>query len=103
MPTEEEQMNPEDRSKLQSFASDLEGLKSRNPEESKFKDCREKIEKKLEEVFGKSSDELTRFKRIRFFDFSRSGKSKDSPLSEEERRQYISGLEEAKRLLRHIS
>ena len=96
-------MNPEDRSKLQSFVSDLEGLKSRNPEESKFKDCREKIEKKLEEVFGKSSDELARFRRIRFFDFSRSGKPKESSLSEEERRQYINGLGEAQRLLRHIS
>ena len=45
-------MTPEDRSKIQSFISDLQGLKSRDPQESKFKDCREKIEKKLEEVFG---------------------------------------------------
>jgi hypothetical protein len=96
-------MNPEDRSKLQSFVSDLEGLKSRNPEESKFKDCREKIEKKLEEVYGKSADELSRFRRIRFFDFSRSGKPKDAPLSEDERRQYINGLAEAQQLLRRIS
>ena len=95
-------MNPEDRSKLQSFISDLDGLKSKNPEESKFKDCREKIEKKLEEVFGKSSDELARFKRVRFFNFSRSGKPKDAALSEEERREYMNGLEEAKRLLRHF-
>jgi hypothetical protein len=95
-------MNPEDRSKIQSFINDLEGLKTRSPEESKFKDCREKIEKKLEEVFGKSSDQLTRFKRIRFFNFSRSGKSRDTLLSEDERREYIDGLEEAKRLLRHF-
>ena len=96
-------MNPEDRSKLRSFVSDLEGLKSRSPDASKFKDCREKIEKKLEEVFGKSSEELGRFRRIKFFDFERSGKPKDAPLNEEERRRYIAGLEEAKRLIRYLA
>jgi hypothetical protein len=95
-------MTPEDRSKLQSLISDLEGLKSRDPQESKFKDCREKIEKKLEEVFGKNSDQLSRFKRVKFFDFSRSGRSKDDPLSENERREHINGIDEAKRLLQRL-
>jgi hypothetical protein len=95
-------MKPEDRSKIQSFVSDLEGLKSRDPQESKFKDCKEKIEKKLEEVFGAGSDQLARFKRVHFFDFSRGGKSKDTPLNENERREYIGGIDEAKRLLQRF-
>ncbi len=44
-------MNPEDKSKVQALISDLNGLKSRNPEESKFKDWKDKTEKKLDEVF----------------------------------------------------
>ena len=95
-------MTPEERSKIQSFISDLEGLKSRDPQESKLKDCREKIEKKLEEVFGGNSDQIRRFRRVRFFSFSVSGKPDDAPLSESERRAYISGIDEAKRLLQRF-
>ncbi|MBN2552330.1 MAG: hypothetical protein JXB06_06150 [Spirochaetales bacterium] len=92
-------MKAEDRSKLQSLAGEIESLKSRQPEESKFKDWKEKVEKKLEEVFGKGSEPLMRFQRTRFFNFSRSGKSKEAPLSESERREYLQGLDEAKRNL----
>ena len=92
-------MNPEDKAKIQSFISDLEGLKSRNPEEKKFKDWKEKVEKKLEEVYGKNSDPMSRFQRINFFKFDRGGKSSDIPLNESERREYIRALDEAKRLL----
>ncbi len=98
-------MNPEDKSKVQSLISDLNGLKSRNPEESKFKDWKEKTEKKLEEVFGKSSEPLGRFKSLHFFDFSRRGGAvpKDAPLREDERAQFLKGLEEARRLLSHFT
>ena len=92
-------MKAEDRSKLQSLTGEIEGLKSRQPEESKFKDWKEKVEKKLEEAFGKGSEPLARFRRTRFFNFNRSGKPKDAPLSESERREYIQGLDEAKRNL----
>jgi hypothetical protein len=92
-------MKAEDRSKLQSLVGEIEGLKSRQPEESKFKDWKDKVEKKLEEIFGKGSEPLARFQRSRFFNFSRSGKSKDAPLSEAERREYLNGLDEAKRTL----
>ena len=90
-------MKAEDRSKLQSLTGEIEGLKSRQPEESKFKDWKQKVEKKLEEVFGKGSEPLARFQRTRFFTFNRSGKPKDAPLSETERREYLQGLDEAKR------
>jgi hypothetical protein len=96
---EEAAMNPEDKSKVQSLVSDLNTLKSRNPEESKFKDWKEKTEKKIEEVFGKSSDQYQRFRALRFFDFSRRQVPKDSPLGEGERAQFLKGLEEARRLL----
>ena len=98
-------MNPEDKSKVQSLVSDLNGLKSRNPEESKFKEWKEKTEKKLEEVFGKGSEQLGRFKSLRFFDFSRRGGGvpKDAPLREEERAQFLKGLEDARRLLSHFT
>ncbi|MGA2976895.1 MAG: hypothetical protein ABSF77_16430 [Spirochaetia bacterium] len=93
-------MKPEDKSKIQSLVSDLNALKTRNPEESKFKDWKEKTEKKIEEVFGKSSDQYGRFRALRFFDFSRrSGLPKDAPLREEERTQFLKGLEDARRLL----
>jgi hypothetical protein len=92
-------MNPEDKSKVQSLISDLNGLKSRSPEESKFKDWKDKTEKKLEEVFGKGSDQYGRFRALRFFDFSRRPGPKDAPLREEERAQFLKGLEEARRLL----
>jgi hypothetical protein len=94
-------MKPEDKSKIQSLVSDLNGLKSRNPEESKFKDWKEKTEKKLEEVFGKGSDHYGRFRSLKFFDFSRRGAGlpKDAPLREDERAQFLRGLEEARRLL----
>ncbi|UCF97738.1 MAG: hypothetical protein JSV89_21610 [Spirochaetaceae bacterium] len=90
-------MTAEDRSKLQSMVGEIEGLKSRQPDESKFKDWKEKVEKKLEETFGKGSEQLLRFQRSRFFNFSRAGKPKDAPLSETERREYLQGLDEAKR------
>ncbi len=93
-------MKPEDKSKVQSVLSDLNGLKSRNPEESKFKDWKEKTEKKIEEIYGKGSEQYGRFRGLRFFDFSRrSGQPKDAPLREEERAQFLRGLEEARRLL----
>lgn len=98
-------MNPEDKSKVQALINDLNGLKSRNPEESKFKDWKEKTEKKLEEVFGRSSEPLGRFKALHFFDFSRRGGGvpKDAPLKEEERAQFLKGLEDARRLLSNIT
>ena len=93
-------MKPEDKSKIQSLVSDLSALRSRNPEESKFKDWKEKTERKIEEVFGKSSEQYGRFRGLKFFDFSRrGGVPKDSPLREEERSQFLKGLEEARRLL----
>ena len=93
-------MKPEDRSKIQSLVSDLTALRSRSPEESKFKDWKEKTEKKIEEVFGKSSEQYGRFHGLRFFDFSRrSGVPKESPLREEERAQFLKCLEDARRLL----
>ncbi|HTO21912.1 MAG TPA: hypothetical protein VMF68_07295 [Spirochaetia bacterium] len=98
-------MTPEDKSKVQSLVSDLNGLRSRNPEESKFKDWKEKTEKKLEEVFGRSSEAVSRFKSLRFFDFSRrgGGVARDAPLREEERAQFLKGLEDARRLLSHLA
>lgn len=96
-------MNPEVKSKVESLVSDLNALKSRNPEESKFKDWKEKTEKKLEEVFGKGSEQYQRFRSLRFFDFSRGPGPKDAPLREEERAQFLKGLEEARRLLSHFS
>ncbi|MGO9307835.1 MAG: hypothetical protein ACLQDL_02285 [Spirochaetia bacterium] len=92
-------MSPEDKSKVQSLVSDLNGLKSRSPEESKFKDWKEKTEKKLEEVFGKGSDQCARFRALRFFDFSRRPGPKEAPLREDERAQFLKALEEARRLL----
>ena len=92
-------MKAEDRSKLQSLIGEIEGLKSRQPEQSKFKDWKDKVEKKLEEIFGKGSAPLARFQRTRFFDFRRTGKSVDSPLSESERRDFLRGLDEGKRNL----
>lgn len=92
-------MKPEDRSKIQSFINEIEGLKSRSPEQSRFKDWKDKVEKKLEEVFGKNTDQVNRFKRAKFFNFTRAGKPKDAPLSESERREYVRGLDEAKRLM----
>ena len=92
-------MKPEDRSKLRSHISDIDGLKSREPEEKKFSDWKKDVEKKLEDVFGKSSDQLARFRRVRFFDFGRSGKPTDTPLTESERREYFAALDQAKRVL----
>jgi hypothetical protein len=98
-------MSPEDKSKVQALISDLNGLKSRNPEESKFKDWKEKTEKKLEEVFGRSSEPVGRFKSLRFFDFSRRGGGvpKEAPLKDEERAQFFKGLDDARRLLSNIA
>jgi hypothetical protein len=90
----------EDKSKIQSLISDLNGLRSRDPQESKFKDWKEKAEKNVEEVFGKGSEQAGRFKSLRFFDFSRRvGVPKDAPLREEERSAFNRGLEDARRLL----
>lgn len=93
-------MKPEDKSKVQSLLSDLGGLKTRTPEESKFKDWKDKTERKLEEMFGKSSEQYGRFRSLKFFDFARrGGYPKDAPLREEERAQFLRGLDEARRLL----
>ncbi|MCX7041027.1 MAG: hypothetical protein NT005_18090 [Spirochaetes bacterium] len=93
-------MKPEDKSRIESLVSDLGGLKSRAPEESKFKDWKDKTEKKLEEVFGKGSEQDGRFRSLKFFDFAkRGGYPKEAPLREEERAQYLKGLEDARRLL----
>jgi hypothetical protein len=95
-------MKPEDRSKLQSYLSELSGLKSRTPDEKKFKDWKENVEKKLDEAFGKGSAEAGAFRRVRFFDFGRQGKSKDTPLTESERREYLDRLEDARRVLQRF-
>jgi hypothetical protein len=93
-------MTPEDKSKVQSLVSDLSALRSRNPEESKFKDWKDKTEKKIEEVFGKGSEQYGRFRSLRFFDFSRrAGAPREAPLREEERAQFLRGLDDARRLL----
>jgi hypothetical protein len=90
----------EDKSKIQSLVSELNGLRSRDPQESKFKEWKDKAEKNIEEVFGKGSEQIGRFKSLRFFDFSRrGGAAKDTPLREEERSAFIRGLEDARRLL----
>ncbi len=96
-------MKPEDKSKLRSLNSDISGLKSRTPDEKKFSDWKKDVEKKLESAFGKNSGELSRFKRIRFFDFTGHGRNKDAPVSESECREYIRALDEARRLLQHIA
>jgi hypothetical protein len=92
-------MTREDRGKLQSFISEISGLRSRTPEEKKFKDWKEKVEKKLDEVFGKGSSEAAGFGRIRFFAFDRHGRTKDDPLNEGELKEYIARLDEARRYL----
>jgi len=92
----------EDKSKIQSLISDLNGLRSRDPQESKFKEWKEKAEKNIEEVFGKGSEQTSRFKSLRFFDFSRRQGPKDAPLREEERAGFIRGLEDARRLLSRL-
>ncbi len=90
----------EDKSKIQSLLSDLNGLRSRNPEESKFKEWKEKAEKNVEEVFGKGSEQAGRFRSLKFFDFSRRiGVPKDAPLRVDERSGFLKGLEDARRLL----
>ncbi len=96
-------MNPEDKSKVQSLVSDLNALKSRSPEESKFKEWKEKTEKKLEEVFGKGSEQYGRFRSLRFFDFSRRPGPKDAPLREDERAQFLKALEDARRFLSRLT
>lgn len=95
-------MKPEDKKKLQSLIGDISGLKSRDPDKKKYEDWKKDVEKKLEDAFGKGSDELTRFKRLRFFDFSRNGRSADAPLNESERREYLGSLDEARRLLQYF-
>jgi hypothetical protein len=95
-------MTPEDRSKLQSFIADIEKLKNRSPEEKKFKDWKTDVERKLEDVFGKASDQLARFRRVRYFDFAAGGRPADRPLTEAERRAFFSSLDDAKRVLTQI-
>jgi hypothetical protein len=95
-------MKPDDRTRLRKFTSDISGLKSRTPEAKKFGDWKKDVEKKLEEAFGKNSDEVARFKRIKFFDFEGHGRAKDAPLSESECKEYIRALDEARRLLNHV-
>jgi hypothetical protein len=88
---------------IQSLIAEIDGLKARQPEESKFKDWKEKVEKQLEESYGKASQPAQRFKRCRFFSFERSGKPRNAPLSEAERREFIRCLEEAKRSLQGLA
>jgi len=95
-------MTPEDRSKLQSFVADIEKLKTRSPEEKKFKDWKSDVERKLEDAFGKSSEQLARFRRVRFFDFAHGGRPADQPLAETERRDFYAALDEARRVLRQF-
>ena len=95
-------MKQEDRTKLRKFISDVSGLKSRTPEEKKFSDWKKDVEKKLEDAFGKSSEELSRFKRVRFFDFEGGGRSKDDSLSEPELKEYLRGLDQARNLLQRF-
>ena len=93
-------MKPEDKSKIQSLIGDLNALRARNPEESKFKDWKDKAERNIEEVFGKGSEQRERFRSLKHFDFSkRIGLPKDAPLREEERSQFLRSLDEARRLL----
>jgi hypothetical protein len=97
-------MKPEDKSKVQELVSDCASLRSRNPEESKFKDWRDKTERKLEDVFGKGSDQAGRFKSLKFFDFAKRGAGvpKEAPLREDERARYLKGLEDARHLLQRF-
>lgn len=95
-------MKQEDRSKLRTYLNDAAGLRNRDPDEKKFSDWKRDVEKKLEDAFGKGSEELSRFKRIRFFDFTGGGRSKDAALSVSELRAYASGLDEARRLLQRF-
>ena len=95
-------MKPEDRSKLRSLLSDASGLKSRSPDAKKFKDWKRDVEKKLGETFGNSSDEVSRFKRIRFFDFEARGRDEKAPLNEADRSTYIRGIDEAQRFLQRL-
>jgi hypothetical protein len=95
-------MKPDEKSKLQGLIGDVNGLKSRDPEEKKFKEWKEKVEKQLEETFGKNSEPVIRFRRIRFFDFARRGRSAEGPLKDAERREYNQRLDEAKRALRKL-
>jgi hypothetical protein len=68
--------------------------RSRNSEESKFKDWREKTERKLEDVFGKGSEQPGRLKSLKFFDFTKHGPGvpQENALREDERAQYPKGL-----------
>jgi hypothetical protein len=96
-------MKPEDKSAIQSLISDLGALRSRTPEEPKFKDWKDKTEKKLEELFGRGSEQSGHFRALRFFDFGHRGSyAKEAPLREEERAQYLRGLDEARRLLQRF-
>ena len=91
-----------DRKKITDLVSDLSPLTARDPDRKKLKEWRDKAEKELEKLYGRSSDELNRFRRVRFFDFDRRHRAQDAPLSEDERKQYIAGLEQARSLLRRL-
>jgi hypothetical protein len=95
-------MKAEDRSKLRSLIGDVSGLKSRTPDAKKFSDWKKDVEKKFGEAYGSGSEELSRFRRIRFFDFEGHGRSKEAPLSESERAAYVKSLDEAQRLLQRL-
>lgn len=96
-------MKPEDKSAVQSLISDLGALRSRTPDEPRFKDWKDKTEKKLEDLLGRGSEQSGRFRALRFFDLGRrGGYPKEAPLREEERAQYLRGLDEARRLLQRF-
>ena len=92
-------MKPEDLSKMRSYLGEISGLKSREPDEKKFKDWKENVEKKLDDAFGKGSSESEGFRRLKFFSFDRHGKTKDDPLNEQERRDYNQSLDRARSYL----
>ena len=90
----------EDKSKIQSLISDLNGLRSRDPQESKFKEWKDKAERNVEEVFGKGSEQAGGSSPSGSSTSpGASGVPKDAPLREEERSAFIRGLEDARRLL----
>jgi hypothetical protein len=76
------------------MVNDCVNLRSRNSEESKFKDWREKTERKFEDVFGKGSEQPGRLKSLKFFDSMKHGPGvpKEAALRENERAQYLKGL-----------
>lgn len=95
-------MKSDDRSKLQSYISEIAGLKSRQPDLKKFKTWRENVEKKLDDAFGKNSPELGGFKRLKLSQFAPDESGDRGALSESQRRDYVSALEKARQYLTRI-